>query len=536
MQSEAAAPRAEAAGLKPPANRNPFSGEHPWQLTAPSPGHPAPAGEATLEGGSYEVIRAPPARAGGGARRPRPRPSTRGARSSSAAPSSTSSATSASAPRTTASRATSSASGSTCSSASTSSSGLKTETAVSDVFSLHSFEKTAEGVRSLRRCPPTEAGGFLADEVRQGLRDSTSTTRTRGSCSCSAPRRALLAVVPDRRDARATSRSSAWRRAGGPRHLHGQPRRARPRLPAVARLRVDADHARELRAGPHPHVNILDRCSSRRSKGDLTVKVENNTKDGQGIYREPVDDANQSLDDAEYRLREGGRADPAAHHAVPREDVPLPRVQHAHAARGAHRRHRPGVLRAARGPRHRLPRRLLPADAATTRSSTARREGMEFTSASSRSPNGEDVLYVFHRRDEGAYVLFPYNLIRKEVQNPLQCHGYSLFADGRHGDLPRHVDEPTRVHPHADLADAVRHRRARRRGARRAAATWARSATRSWCAASPTRSRCRALAKTDKPDARAPTRTWSPRSRARSTRTTGSAHAEAGDSSDAHRA
>ena len=33
--------------------------------------------------------------------------------------------------------------------------------------------------------------------------------------------------------------------------------------------------------------------------GDLTVKVEDNTDDGLGIYREPVEDADQTLDDAE---------------------------------------------------------------------------------------------------------------------------------------------------------------------------------------------------------------------------------------------
>ena len=46
------------------------------------------------------------------------------------------------------------------------------------------------------------------------------------------------------------------------------------------------------------------------------------------------------------------------------------------------------------------------------------------------SPNGEDVLYVYHRREEGEYLLLPYNLIRKEVTTPIRCHGYSLFASG----------------------------------------------------------------------------------------------------------
>ena len=44
-----------------------------------------------------------------------------------------------------------------------------------------------------------------------------------------------------------------------------------------------------------------------------------------------------------------------------------------------------------------------------------------------RSPNGEDVLYVFHEPGSGRYVLFPYNLIGKTVATPILCHGYALF-------------------------------------------------------------------------------------------------------------
>jgi hypothetical protein len=51
-------------------------------------------------------------------------------------------------------------------------------------------------------------------------------------------------------------------------------------------------------SGQHPHVNIKDLVFVETVGGDLTIKIENNTKDGLGIYREPVEDANQALDDA----------------------------------------------------------------------------------------------------------------------------------------------------------------------------------------------------------------------------------------------
>lgn len=64
-----------------------------------------------------------------------------------------------------------------------------------------------------------------------------------------------------------------------------------------------------------------------------------------------------------------------------------------------------------------------------------------------RSPNGEDVLYVFHARAEGRSLLLPYNVIRKRVETPLSCHGYSLFDDGTLVVFRATSDEPTRVHP-----------------------------------------------------------------------------------------
>jgi hypothetical protein len=43
------------------------------------------------------------------------------------------------------------------------------------------------------------------------------------------------------------------------------------------------------RHGEHPHVSIEDRVFVETVGGDLTVKVENNTDSGKGIYSEPVE-------------------------------------------------------------------------------------------------------------------------------------------------------------------------------------------------------------------------------------------------------
>ena len=64
-----------------------------------------------------------------------------------------------------------------------------------------------------------------------------------------------------------------------------------------------------------------------------------------------------------------------------------------------------------------------------------------------RSPNGEDVLYVYLRARDGTYLLYPYNLIDKAIAAPIQCSGYSLFPDGRMIVLRSVTEEPARVHP-----------------------------------------------------------------------------------------
>jgi hypothetical protein len=50
--------------------------------------------------------------------------------------------------------------------------------------------------------------------------------------------------------------------------------------------------------GKHPHYNLLDTLFIECVGGDLTIKVENNTESGQGVYSETVEDTNQTLDDA----------------------------------------------------------------------------------------------------------------------------------------------------------------------------------------------------------------------------------------------
>ncbi|WP_405515249.1 DNA repair ATPase [Streptomyces canus] len=198
--------------------------------------------------------------------------------------------------------------------------------------------------------------------------------------------------------------------------------------------------------GRHPHVSIEGEVFVETVGGTLTVKVEDNTETGEGIYAEPVAEPLQSLADADIAYARVG--------ALTLVDV-LPYKEDVHRylvfntlTKSVVRLD--GIGRACR----RLPEdqgivfpggyclatgRYKMFDGLDT-------EGLEFERMV-RSPNGEDVLFAFHARVEGRSLLLPYNMIRKEVAGPLSCHGWALFDDGTLVVLRADSDEPQRVHP-----------------------------------------------------------------------------------------
>ncbi|WP_326562041.1 DNA repair ATPase [Micromonospora sp. NBC_01796] len=197
--------------------------------------------------------------------------------------------------------------------------------------------------------------------------------------------------------------------------------------------------------GRHPHISIDDEVFVETVGGTLTVKVENNTETGQGIYEEPVDEPLQSLADADIQharigplilLRMRPYKETRWRHLVfntrTKEVVRLDGIgQACQRLPEDHGIIFPGGYYLATG---------------VSRTFDTDTEGLEFERII-RSTNGEDVLYVFHNRSAGRTLLLPYNVIRKEVATPVPCHGYSLFDDGTLVVFRATSDEPTRVHP-----------------------------------------------------------------------------------------
>lgn len=196
--------------------------------------------------------------------------------------------------------------------------------------------------------------------------------------------------------------------------------------------------------GKHGHVNVLDTLFVETISGDLTIKIENNTESGLGIYSEPVEDRNQSLNDAEIAYAAVGelillrikpyRETQVRYLVFNRRTQQVNRVD----AVGASCVQLPedhGIV---------FPEGYI-LQSGEYKLFADLPAGLQFKRRLP-SPNGEDVLYVFYGIELGVYVLLTYNLINKTLGQPLVAHGYARFDDGRMLLFTAESDEPTRNH------------------------------------------------------------------------------------------
>ena len=324
--------------------------------------------------------------------------------------------------------------------------GLKTTTQVADVLSLQRLDRGEEGAFALSEVPPSALQGLVTDAFEREFHELYQYYKQARLTGLRTLNGKLLAVfqIGERTS---DVRVFRWGLDAGRRPTYIDNRGERDHAyPPTHDFEWVATGREQHVHGRHPHVSLLDEVFVEAVGGDLTVKVEDNTEDGLGIYREPVEDPNQSLDDARIdyaklgvlilfrvrpyreetwrhfvfntRTRQVQRVD-----AIARSCVQLPEDH--------------GII--------------FPGGYVLQSGETKLFEGLGAADLvferALRSPNGEDVLYVFHHQSEGSYALFPYNLIRKEVQNPIPCHGWSLFDDGTLIVFRSASDEPTRVHP-----------------------------------------------------------------------------------------
>ncbi|WP_372470673.1 DNA repair ATPase [Nonomuraea aurantiaca] len=317
--------------------------------------------------------------------------------------------------------------------------GLKPETTVADVFSVHRFTRDGDAFRfDPDRLPALDEPAFQKDfaELYRYYKDSRlhHLRRVEGK---------LLAVF---QTGPADTRVFRWTvdPQGVTKYQDNRGERDHAFPPSHDFVWTPAtrdDHV----LGRHPHISIRDEVFVETVGGDLTIKIENNTETGEGIYAEPVAEPLQSLADADVEhavigplilIRIRPYKEPDWRHLVfNTRTKAVTRLD--------------GIGQACQ----RLPEDqglIFPGGyyLATGVSKTFDTDvtDLEFERVV-RSPNGEDVMYVFHARGDGRSLLLPYNVIRKEVANPIVCHGYSLFDDGTMVVFRATSEEPTRVHP-----------------------------------------------------------------------------------------
>lgn len=197
--------------------------------------------------------------------------------------------------------------------------------------------------------------------------------------------------------------------------------------------------------GRFPHLNILDTVFVETVGGDLTIKIENNTESGQGIYREEVMDKTQSLDDAQVEFAALGSL--ILLKILPYREEQWRYLVFNRLTRKVERIDAIGLACVQLPEDHGI---IFPGgyylqngEHKTFEQSMA---GMRFK-RSVRSPNGEDVQYIFYHPGEGRAVLLTYNLVTRQLQNPIFGHGYARLEDGRMVIFSAEGIDPTRIHP-----------------------------------------------------------------------------------------
>ncbi|RXG32673.1 DNA repair ATPase [Leeuwenhoekiella marinoflava] len=186
--------------------------------------------------------------------------------------------------------------------------------------------------------------------------------------------------------------------------------------------------SREMhRYGVHSHVSILDRVFVETIGGDLTIKIEDNTEDGKGIFSEPVEHYDQTLDDGQYRYANLGNLiviDIKPFQEASRYFVYNHKIKQVHKIQSV------GVAAV-----------LLPDDQGIIFPNGYYLQTGEYKvfddglldlkfQEKTVSPNGEDFLYVFYEGSKGLYKLMSYNIISQEIKTPIVCSGFTILENG----------------------------------------------------------------------------------------------------------
>lgn len=196
------------------------------------------------------------------------------------------------------------------------------------------------------------------------------------------------------------------------------------------------------RYGVHAHVSILDKVFVETIGGDLTIKIEDNTKEGKGILDEPVAQMDQTLDDGQYRYADLGNL------------LVLEIKPFQEESRYFVYNHKLKQVQKIQSVKDTCI--LLPDDQGIIFPTGYYLQTGEYNIFDNAipnvkfqdkisSPNGEDFLYVFYSPATALYNLMSYNVITQEIKTPIICNGFTVLKNGELCYF-RTEDEQTKHH------------------------------------------------------------------------------------------
>jgi len=211
------------------------------------------------------------------------------------------------------------------------------------------------------------------------------------------------------------------------------------RFSFISDINWERTRKEDQRDGINPHISIKDKVFVETLDGDLTIKVENNTNTGKGIYSEPVEDKDQNLDDSEIYYSVMGYLVLLKIKPYKEDDFRYFVFNEKHKTVQRIDAIKDSCM-------------LLPDDHGLIFP-----KGYYLKSGESKifdvavdtcifdkkieSTNGEDFQYVFYNTESGTYIIYTYNIIDQQIDTPICCSGYSYFRDGelivfKHNESP----------------------------------------------------------------------------------------------------
>ncbi|WOI22200.1 DNA repair ATPase [Nonlabens ulvanivorans] len=320
--------------------------------------------------------------------------------------------------------------------------GLRTEMQLSDVFSIYEFDRDGVDGDALRFRESGNKQNLITDPIFQTDFENLYKYYRNTIFSKFAIMGNYLHMVFQLSDSVTDIKTFKWLITDDGLQYVDNRSEHEYRFPAQYGFQWKEAGRDNQRAGVHGHVSILDKVFVETIGGDLTIKVEDNTDDGQGIYREDVEHRDQTLDDGQYRYADLGNL--IVLEIKPFQEEPRYFVYN-HKIKEVERIN--SIAEAAV---------LLPDDQGIIFPSGYYLQTGEYNVFPSdagklkfqqriASPNGEDHLYVFYNAAQGLYVLMSYNVIDQTVKTPIVCNGFTILEQGELCYF-RTEDEQTKHH------------------------------------------------------------------------------------------